>query len=394
MKFASRVDALKPYPFARQAEIISRLREKGVDVIRLDIGSPDLPPAPHIVSALEQSARQAETHGYPPMNGTTGFLEAASAYYQSRFGVDLNPQSEITTLLGSKEGIFNLSQVMLEPGSVALVPDPGYPVYRVSAEWSGAEVFPLPLRKENRFLPDLTTIPPSILARSRLLWLNYPNNPTGAIAEKAFLESAVAFARKHQLLVCHDAAYCDVAFEGYRPASILECEGAQEVAVEFYSLSKSYNMAGWRVGMLVGNARVVAGLRKVKSNIDSGVFIPLMAAGEAALRGQQDWVLERNAIYAMRSKLLLSAIQAAGLKAEPPKASLYIWAETPQGIPAEAYAMSLLEATGVCVAPGTFFGECGEGFIRIALGISDDRLMEAATRWRGWDGCSAFSIKG
>jgi LL-diaminopimelate aminotransferase len=384
MKFSNRVQSLQPYPFAKQAELIARLQARGVDVIRLDIGSPDMPPAAHIVAALENGARRADAHGYPPMNGTRGFLEAAAAYYHLRFGVSLDPQKEVTGLLGSKEGIFHLSQAILDPGSVALVPDPGYPVYRVAAEWAGAEVFPLPLRKQNHYLPDLHSIPPSIASRARLLWLNYPNNPTSAVANADYLRTALAFAQEHNVLLCHDAAYCDVSYDGYRPISILELEGARDVAVEFYSLSKSFNMAGWRTGMLVGHAPVVEALRKVKSNIDSGAFIPIMEAGEAALRGPQGWVTERNGIYAHRRDTLLETMNALGLKAEKPIASLYLWAEVPSRQSAEAYALALLEATGVCVAPGTFFGPSGEGYIRIALGMADDRLREASHRWREW----------
>jgi LL-diaminopimelate aminotransferase len=384
MVFSKKVGALKPYPFARQAETISRLKAKGVDVIRLDIGSPDMPPAAHIVDALEKAARRQDAHGYPPGNGTPGFLEAVAEYYQGRFGVTLNPQTEITTLLGSKEGIFHLSQTVLEPGAVALVPDPGYPVYRISAEWAGAEVHTLPLRKERSFLPDLTAIPAGILGRARILWLNYPNNPTGAIADEPFYRDAVKFALDHDLLICHDAAYCDVAYDGYRPTSILQLENARDVAVEFISLSKTYNMAGWRIGMLAGNAGVIAALRTVKSNIDSGVFVPLLMAGEAALRGDQSWLQDRNAVYARRRDILLQAIRAAGLQAKVPSASLYLWAEIPKGETSESYASRLLEATGVCTAPGTFFGAEGEGFIRIALSSPTGQIEEAMRRWTAW----------
>jgi LL-diaminopimelate aminotransferase len=387
VRFANRYSSLKPYPFARQAETIGRLKSAGKDVIRLDIGSPDMPPAPHILEALHLAARRTDVHGYPPMNGTASFLEAVASYYGGRFKVSLDPQKEIATLIGSKEGIFHLSQALLEPGAVALVPDPGYPVYRIAAEWAGAEVYPLPLRKERGFLPDLAAVPMDVLRRARLLWLNYPNNPTGAVAGCDFLEAAVRFGREHGLLVCHDAAYCDVAFQGYRPASILECENAKEVAVEFISLSKTYNMAGWRIGMLAGNAAVVEALRTVKGNVDSGVFVPLLAAGEAALRGNQTWLAERNALYAKRAEILVQAIRRAGLQAEMPKASLYIWAEIPVGgSPSETYATELLEATGVCVAPGAFFGTEGDSYLRIALGTATDRVEEAASRWQKWAG--------
>jgi LL-diaminopimelate aminotransferase len=386
MEISKKVAALKPYPFARQTETIAKLKAAGVDVIRLDIGSPDMPPAPHILEALHQASQKGNMHGYPPGNGTSSFLEATAEYYRRRFGVELDPQKEVTALIGSKEGIFHLSQAVLDPGSVALVPDPGYPVYRVSAEWAGAEVYALPLRPEHNFLPDLSAIPSDILKRARLLWLNYPNNPTGAIAGQEFLETATRFAREHSLLLCHDAAYCDVAFDGYRPSSILQCKDAKEVAVEFISLSKTYNMAGWRIGMLAGNASAIAALRTVKSNIDSGVFLPMLMAGEAAMQGDQEWIRGRNATYAKRRDMLLPAIRSAGLRAEIPSASLYLWAAIPKGMKSVAYASSLLEATGVCVAPGTFFGAEGEGFLRIALSTSTEQIEEATRRWQEWAG--------
>ncbi|MGD0806913.1 MAG: aminotransferase class I/II-fold pyridoxal phosphate-dependent enzyme [Anaerolineales bacterium] len=385
MRFANRVESLKPYPFARQAEALAKLKARGVDVIRMDIGSPDRPPVAHILAALEKAARDPDNHGYPAFGyGTPSLLAAVAAYYQSRFQVELDPQRETTALLGSKEGIFHLTQACLGPGDVALIPDPAYPPYRIAAEWAGAEVFTLPLRRENNFLPDWSAVPPDVLRQARMLWINYPNNPTGAVAEREFYKDAVAFGTRHGILICSDAAYCDVAFDGYIPSSILEVEGAKSTAIEFTSVSKTYNMAGWRLGFLSGNAEVVAAVRKVKSNIDSGIFAPVTAAGEAALRGDQSWLVERNALYARRRDLVLDGLAAIGIIAQPPLASLYVWAPIPEGRTAETYATEILESTGVCFSPGTFFGEGGEGYLRISLSAPTARVEEAMRRLRHW----------
>ncbi|MGD0173208.1 MAG: aminotransferase class I/II-fold pyridoxal phosphate-dependent enzyme [Anaerolineales bacterium] len=385
MRFANRVESLKPYPFARQAETLAKLKARGVDVIRMDIGSPDRPPAAHILAALEKAARDPDNHGYPVFGyGTPSLLAAEAAYYQSRFQVELDPQRETTALLGSKEGIFHLTQACLNPGDVALIPNPAYPAYRVAAEWAGADVWPLPLRKENNFLPDWNLVPPEILHRARMLWINYPNNPTGAVAGRKFYEEAVSFGVRNGILVCSDAAYCDVAFDGYIPSSVLEVEGAKSTAIEFTSVSKTYNMAGWRLGFLSGSAEVIAAVRKVKSNIDSGIFAGITAAGEAALRGDQSWIVERNALYARRRDLVLDGLTALGIIAQPPQASLYVWAPIPEGRTAEAYATEILESTGVCFSPGTFFGEGGEGYLRISLGAPTARVEEAMRRLRQW----------
>jgi len=385
LRLSKRYQQLQPYPFARQAEKIARLTACGVDVIRMDIGSPDRPPAPHILQALADSIQRPDIHGYPPFaQGSPSFLQAVAGYYAVRFGVAIDPAQEAVTLIGSKEGIFHISQALLEPGDVALVPDPGYPVYHIAAEWAGAEVYPLPLKRENGFLPDLSSIPADILSRTKLLWLNYPNNPTGAVAGDVFYNQAIDLAHSHDILICHDAAYCDVIFDGYRPKSILQFDGARETAVEFNSLSKTYNMAGWRIGMLVGKTEAVQALRRVKSNVDSGIFTALLAAGEAALTGDQQWLQPRNAEYAHRRDLILNNLQAIGIEAPKPAASLYIWAPVPAGCRSEEYADALLEETGVCFSPGTFFGAEGEGYLRISLGAPTDRIQEALDRLRKW----------
>jgi LL-diaminopimelate aminotransferase len=385
MRFSERVSRLQPYPFARQAEEIARLKAGGVDVIRMDIGSPDMPPAPHILRALTDAVQRPEVHGYPTFAyGSPGFLRAAANYYSARFGVELDPTRETMALIGSKEGIFHISQAVLGPGDVALVPDPGYPVYRVAAEWAGAEVYPLPLRRERNFLPDLDGIPEGVLSRARILWLNYPNNPTGAIANDDIFAKAVDIAHRHSILLCHDAAYCDVAFEGYRPKSILQFPDAKDISVEFNSLSKTYNMAGWRIGMLVGNADAVQTVRRVKSNVDSGIFTALMAAGEAALSGDQNWLEERNEEYNRRRDMVVDGLKVLGIHTPKPAASLYVWASVPEGRRSEEYADAILEQTGVCFSPGTFFGSEGEGYLRISLGAATERVKEAMERLAGW----------
>ncbi|MGB7540304.1 MAG: aminotransferase class I/II-fold pyridoxal phosphate-dependent enzyme [Anaerolineales bacterium] len=385
MHLTRRVENLKPYPFARIAEKLAALKARGVDVIRMDIGSPDMPPAEHILAAAEKAVREPGTHGYPAFGyGTPSLLAAVAEYYRIRFDVALDPKREITALLGSKEGIFHLTQALLQEGDIALVPDPGYPVYRVAAEWAGAEVYPLPLRRENNFLPDLDSIPPDMIRRARILWINYPNNPTGAVTGRDFYERALELARQNDILLIHDAAYCDVAYDGYRPMSILELAGARDYAVEFSSISKTYNMAGWRLGFLSGKAAAVSAMRKVKGNIDSGIFPAITAAGEAALRGDQTWLGARNAVYAKRRDRIVAGLAEIGICADPPKASLYIWAPVPQGFTAESFADSLLERTGVCFSPGTFFGGEGEGYVRISVGTPTERVEEALGRLKQW----------
>jgi len=385
MHFSKRVENLKPYPFARTAEKLAALKARGVDVIRMDIGSPDMPPAEHILAAAENAVRDPGTHGYPAFGyGTPSLLAAVADYYKARFEVALDPKREITALLGSKEGIFHLTQALIQEGDVALVPDPGYPVYRVAAEWAGADVHPLPLRREKEFLPDLDSIPQEVLRRARIMWINYPNNPTGAVAGRDFYERALDLARRNNFLLCHDAAYSDVAYDGYRPKSILELDGARGCAVEFNSVSKTYNMAGWRLGFVSGNADAVSAIRKVKSNIDSGIFPAVTAAGEAALRGDQAWIAARNAVYAKRRDRILAGLAGIGIRADTPKASLYIWAPVPDGFTAESFADSLLEQTGVCISPGTFFGREGEGYVRISIATPDERVREALQKIRRW----------
>ena len=379
---AQRLQLVPSQFFAALNTKIAALQDAGREIIRLDIGSPDLPPAPHIVTALAQAAASADNHGYQNHKGPAALRQAWAGMYQRVHGVELDPESEIVPLLGSKEGIFHLAQAILDPGDVALIPDPGYLTYASGAILAGGRPYSLPLLPERYYLPDLTTIPPEILRRTRLLWLNYPNNPTAATAPLEFFAAAVEFARQHGLLVCHDAAYSQVTFEGYRAPSILEVPGAKEVAVEFNSLSKSHNMAGWRVGAAVGNVQALKALYAYKTNADSGHFLPIQQAAIAAMTGDQDWLAGRNEIYRQRRDCVLSTLRALGLDPATPKASLYVWSPVPAGFTSAQFVSHLLEATGISLTPGTVFGQGGEGFVRIALSSPTEQINAAMQRIR------------
>jgi LL-diaminopimelate aminotransferase len=384
MKVADRVEQLPPYPFASLASRIRQLNEEGKDVIRLDMGSPDLPPPGFVLEVMYGSARDASHHGYPGFSGTPELRRAVATYYVRRFGVELDPDREVVCLLGSKEGIVNVALTFVDPGDMVLVPDPGYLPYSMGTVLAGGKVHRLSIEAENRFLPDLDAVPSDVARSAKILWLNYPNNPTGAIAPLDFFERVVRFAQQHELLICHDNPYCDVTFEGYTSPSILQVPGAQDVALEFNSVSKTYNMAGWRVGMAVGSATAVQALARTKTNIDSGIFRPLQDAATAVLNGDQSWLQERNEIYRKRRDLILRTLQEIGIPAQKPQASLYVWAEVPPGQTSSEYASRLLEEAGVSITPGTVFGPGGEGFVRISLGMSSERIREAMERWRSF----------
>ena len=382
---AERIASFKPYFFASLNQKIAQLRAQGVDVIRLDMGSPDLPPADFIVDALVQSARRPDTHGYSPNGGTPAFRKAVAEYYLNRFDVSLDPQKEVLALVGSKEGLFNLSQVLLNPGDISLVPDPGYPVYAAGSMIAGAKVYPMPLLKENGFLPDLDAIPPEIARRAKILWLNYPNNPTGAVATYDFYIKVIEFAYRYQVLVASDAPYTDICFEGYRAPSILQIPGAREVAVEFNSLSKTYNMAGWRLGMAVGNARVISYLHTYKSQSDSSQFQAILDAGTVALTGDQSWIEQRNDIYRQRRDIVVQSLREAGFSVDIPPAAIYVWAKLPPGhTDSTDFCTRLLESTGVSVTPGIVYGAHGEGYLRVSLGTDTELIRTAMERIKGW----------
>jgi LL-diaminopimelate aminotransferase len=383
---AARMARLPPNYFLALNHTIARLKAAGVDVIRMDMGSPDLPPAPFIVETLQRAAQQPDQHGYMPFGGPPAYRAAWAEFYGLRFGVELDPASEITGLIGSKEGIFWLAFAFADPGDVVLVPDPGYSTYTAGANLAGAEVVRMPLRPEHRFLPDLSAIPAEALRRARLMWLNYPNNPTGAIAPLEFFAEAVALARRHGFLLAHDAPYTEITFDGYQAPSLMQAPGAKDVAVEFHSLSKTSNMAGWRMAAMVGNPDVVRVMQTLQSNSESGQFRPMLEAAMRALTNDQSWLLERNAIYRERRDLVVAGARAAGLHTEVPAAAMYVWARLPRGGDDEDYAARMLEGIGVSVTPGWTFGETGRGYVRLSLGTPTDRVREAMQRWRVWAG--------
>jgi LL-diaminopimelate aminotransferase len=382
MKLANRLANLPPYPFARWAAQVNAVRADGLDVIRLDIGSPDLPPEGDVVETLYQSARQPDSHGYPGYRGIPELRQAIADYYGRRFGVELDVDTQIVPLIGSKEGIVNLALACLDPGDLVLVPDPGYAPYTMGTGLAGGEVATFPLLAENDFLPDLDAIPADVADRAVLMWLNYPNNPTGAVAGLDFFARAVGFAREHDILLCHDAPYCDVTYGGYVAPSLLQVPGAMDVAIEFNSLSKTANMAGWRIGMAVGNAEALSALAQVKSNVDSGIFHPLQEAAVRALAADPEWLAARNATYEERVNVILEALAEVGMEAVRPRATLYVWARVPRGWESETFAQVLLEQTGVAIAPGLFFGPAGEGYVRFSVTASTERVRDAMARLR------------
>ena len=382
IKIADRVKNLPPYPFAGLERRLRELKAQGKDIIRLDIGSPDLPPPDFVIEAMHRSAQEPSHHGYAGYYGTPEFRRAVAVYYERRFGVKLNPDKQVVALIGSKEGIANAALAFVDPGQAVLVPDPGYPTYTLGTLLAGGTPVVVPLHAHNQFLPDLEAIPVEVARSATILWLNYPNNPTGATAPLEFFERAVAFAQRYDLLICHDNPYCDVTFEGYRAPSLLQVPGAMDVTLEFNSLSKTYNMAGWRVGMAVGNAVAVDALAKTKTNIDSGIFRPIQDASVLVLTGDQAWLDERNMIYRERRDIILAALHDLGIQADKPVASLYIWAKTPSGLASGQYAARLLDEGGVSVTPGTVFGDQGEGYVRISLGMDTGRIREAMRRWK------------
>ncbi|MDH7576479.1 MAG: LL-diaminopimelate aminotransferase [Bacillota bacterium] len=382
MKEADRLASLPPYLFARIEQKVENAKKQGVDVIDLGIGDPDRPTPPHIVQALIGQARIKENHRYPTSSGLLAFRTAVANWYQKRFGVDLDPHSEVVTLIGSKEGIAHISFCYLEAGTLALIPDPGYPVYGIGASLAGAQNYVIPLCPERGFLPDFRSIPSDVARKAKLMFLNYPNNPTGATAEKEFFEEVVSFARDYELLVCHDAAYSEITFDGYTAPSFLEVPGAKDVGIEFHSLSKTYNMTGWRIGWAAGNSNAIKALGKLKSNLDSGVFQAIQYAGIAALEGPQECVQEMRSVYEDRRNAAVAGLRSLGWQVPLPRATIYIWVPVPPGYNSTDFAELVLEKTGVVITPGIGYGKYGEGYFRIALTTEKDRIEEAFSRMR------------
>jgi LL-diaminopimelate aminotransferase len=378
---AQRIKDLPPYLFARIDELKALEKAKGVDLIDLGIGDPDLPTPPHIVEALARAAHDPETHRYPSYVGMATLRAAAAAFYEKRFGVRVDPASQVVTLIGSKEGIAHFPLAFVNPGDVVLVPDPGYPVYATGTRFAGGEVHLMPLRREHGFLPDLKAIPAAVLARAKVLWINYPNNPTAALATRAFYAEVVALARKHHLIVASDLAYSEMYFdEANPPPSFLSTPGALELGIEFYSLSKTYNMTGWRVGFAVGHQDLVAGLGKVKTNVDSGVFEAVQHAAITALTGDQKCVAQQRAIYRARRDVLCDGLAALGFDVVRPPATFYCLVGVPRGQTSLEFAAKLLTLAGIVATPATGFGACGEGYVRLTVCAPKERLALAVER--------------
>lgn len=384
MKVAKRIENLPPYLFVEVVKKINAKKARGEEVISFAIGDPDMPTPPHIIKKLCQTAEDPANHRYPESEGLPELHQAIAKWYQQRFGVSLDPDTEVLPLIGAKEGIAHIALCFIDPGDIALVPDPGYPVYSIGTMLAGGNPYYMPLTKENNFLPDLDIIPKETAEKARLLWINYPNNPTGAVADLDFFNKIVKFAQQHNLAVCHDAPYTEVAFDGYRPVSFLQADAAREVGIEFHSLSKSYNMTGWRIGMAVGNATMINALKTVKSNMDSGIPQAIQYAAIEALTGPQDCIQKHNAIYQRRRDLVVDMLSDIGLEAESPKASLYVWSKIPEGYTSIEFANDLLEQVGVVVTPGIGYGKNGEGYIRLSLTIPDAGLVKGLSRLAGW----------
>jgi LL-diaminopimelate aminotransferase len=384
MKIAKRIEKLPPYLFVGISKKIAEKRAQGIDVISLGIGDPDMPTPPHIIERLCQAARDPQNHRYPESEGLPEFRQAVAAWYKRRFNVTLDPNKEVVSLIGAKDGVAHIALCLIDPGDIALVPDPGYPVYSIGTMFCGGESYYLPLLEENGFLPDLAGIPAKIAKKAKVLWINYPNNPTGAVAGLDFFDKVVAFAKKYDIAVCHDTPYTEVAFDGYKPVSFLQAKGAMDVGIEFHSFSKTYNMTGWRVGMAVGNAEMIDALRRVKSNIDSGLPQAIQQAAIEALNGSQQCVADNVAVYQRRRDRVIDTFGKIGIKATKPKASLYIWVKVPDGYTSVSFADKLLDELAVVVTPGIGYGPSGEGYVRISLTIPDKRLDEALARIAAW----------
>lgn len=382
MKFSKRLDSLPPYLFAEIEKKIQEKQKAGVEVISLGIGDPDTPTPGYIVEEMQRQVADPRNHAYPSNAGVREFADAAAAFYRRRFGVDIDPEQEFFPLLGCKEGIAHICWSTLDEGDLALVPDPGYPVYAGGSLLVGAEVRYLPLRPENGFLPDLDSISQEDARRAKILFIGYPNNPTAAVVEDDFFARVVAFAREYDIAVVHDNAYSELTYDGYVAPSFLETPGAKEVGVEFFSLSKPFNMTGWRVGFAVGSREILEPLWRLKTNLDSGMFEALQRTAAHVLNGPQDFLEEMRALYSRRRDTLADALASIGVEVPKPKGTIYMWIPVPQGYTSEGFSTHVLEKAGVVVTPGNGYGPAGEGFVRISLTAPDERIQEAVARIR------------
>jgi LL-diaminopimelate aminotransferase len=377
---SERLKRLPPYLFReidRQKEEVSA---RGVDIIDLGVGDPDLPTPAHIIEALQKAAADPANHRYPSYSGMHDFNAAVAKWYQQRFNVDLDAKNEVVTLIGSKEGLAHVPLAFINPGDLALVASPAYPVYNIGTQFAGGEPYFMDLLKANQFLPDLEAIPAEVAKKAKMMFINYPNNPTAAVATREFFEAVVAFAEDHGVIVCHDAAYSEMAYDGFRPMSFLEVPGARSVGIEFHSLSKTYNMTGWRIGFAVGCPDVISGLGRIKSNIDSGAFQAIQIAGIAALEGDQGCVEDMRRTYRRRRDILVDGLRSIGFSVERPRATFYVWTEVPKGYTSAGLTSRLLTEAGVVTTPGNGFGAAGEGYVRMALTVTRERIREAVER--------------
>jgi LL-diaminopimelate aminotransferase len=380
VKFARRLDQVPPYLFAELERQIAAKRREGIDVISLGIGDPDLPTPEAVVDAAAEAVRDPRTHQYPTNHGTDEFRAAAAGFYGERFEVELDAATEVIPVLGGKEAVGHIALACLDPGGLSLSPEPGYPPYTSGPVFAGADVHYLPLTEENGFFPDLDAVPDEVAARANLLYLDYPNNPTGAVVPEGGFERAVEFGRRHDVIVVHDNAYSEITFDGYVAPSFLETPGAKEVGVEIFSLSKGWNMTGWRCGLVAGNAELVERYRGLKANLDSGLFEALQQAAVVALTAERDFPRRMSDVYARRRDLLVEALAQIGLEVEPPKATPYFWVRVPEGHTSASFASLVLEQANVVVSPGPGYGPSGEGFVRLSLTVPDERLEEAVRR--------------
>ena len=385
MEVSSRVKDVPPYLFVQISQKIAQKRSQGADVISFGIGDPDIPTPDPVIDALCEAAYEAPNHRYPETDGLPAFREAVANWYKDRFQVDLDPDKEVLPLIGAKEGIGHASLCFINPGDVALIPDPGYPVYSVGTLFAGGKSHSLPLYEKNGWLPELASIPEQVAIKSKVMWINYPNNPTGAVASFEYFKDVVNFAKKNNIIVMHDACYTDVAYDNFRPISFLEIEGAKDIGIEFHSLSKTYNMTGWRVGMVVGNQELINSLMIIKSNLDSGVPQAVQIMGIEAMRLPQSYLDERNAVYAARRDKIVNTLNSIGLEVEKPKASLYVWAKVPEGYSSGEFSERVLEDTDIVLMAGRGYGEYGEGYVRLSVTINNsdlDRGLERLSNWK------------
>ena len=382
MRTARRIEKLPPYLFAEIDRKVAEAKARAADIISFGVGDPDLPTPQHIVDALASAVSDPATHRYPSYTGLPEFRRAIAAWYSRRFGVTLDPDEEIQPLVGSKEGIFHLPVAFVDVGDIALVPDPGYPVYETGTILAGGHAHPMPLHADNAFKPDLKDIPGHVLERARVMWLNYPSNPTAATVELDFFSDAVEFCAAHDLLLAHDAAYTEITYDGYVAPSALQADGAMEHAVEFHSLSKTYNMTGWRIGWVAGAPKAIEAIKRLKTNIDSGIFDAVQRAGIVALESSQDFLTDITDRYRDRRDLLCDGLKSMGVVVEPPNGSIYVWVPVPDGHTSETFTTFLLDEADIVVAPGNGYGPSGEGFVRFSLTLADERLEEGVERLR------------